>query len=130
MKPTGAGHASETLGCEPGRDVPLETATGENDVSLMADPDCEMLSMLRVFGKQGLPEVLCERLAKSVRRVKKVVKSGAHGSVSVYVSDLDEVTRASVANVGVDGKRSTRIAANKVRDGIHVPARHDGFGSR
>jgi len=104
VKPTGDGHASETLGCEPGHDIPLETATGENDVSLMTDPDCEMLRVRRVMGKQGLLEVLCQR-----------------GGVSVYVSDLDEVARASVANVGVDGERSTRIAANKVRDGIHVP---------
>lgn len=93
---------SETFGCEPCQHVALEAAAREDDVPLVLDADGETLRVWRVWVEEGLPEVLCEVLG-GVRRAEGGC-GGAHVCTAVYVSDLDEITCATVTDVGVDGK--------------------------
>ena len=73
---------------------------------LVFDCDSETLCVGRICVKQGLPEVLGKVLGKVLGRVQKGRWSGetAHVDAPLHVSDMDEVARCTVANVGVHGE--------------------------
>lgn len=100
-----AWEALEALGCEPRHHVPLEASAREDDVRLVVDLYGETLGVRRVGVEQGLPEVLGKRLGGGEQ--ERGEGEGAHVDATVYVSDVELVACARVANVGVDGEGST-----------------------